>query len=292
MKRQDFRLHSRLRVRWAEVDMQKIVFNAHYLMYFDTAMGEYWRAVAFPYQDAIHSLDGDLYLKKASVEYHASAEMDDQIDVCLRCERIGNSSMQFVGGIFRDDRLLVSGELIYVFADPATQTSKPVHPGLRDLCQAFEAGEPAVHVRVGSWAQLGADAAAVRTRVFVEEQKIPKEMEWDEADATAQHAVAYNRMGLPVATGRLLQHAEGVGRIGRMAVLRALRGSNLGRDILAQLTLAARARGDAELMLHAQASALGFYRRLGWVPHGDAFDEVGIPHQEMRLLLRAEGPQA
>lgn len=289
MKRQDFRLHSRMRVRWAEVDMQKIVFNAHYLMYFDTAMGDYWRALAFPYQDAIHTLDGDLYLKKASVEYHASAEMDDQIDVGLRCERIGNSSMQFVGGIFRDDRLLVSGELIYVFADPATQTSKPVHAALREMCLGYEAGEPAVQVRVGNWQQLGADAAAVRTQVFVREQKIPMEMEWDEADATALHAVAYNRMGLPVATGRLLRHGENVGRIGRMAVLRALRGSRLGRDILAQLTLAARARGDAELMLHAQASAIGFYRRLGWVPRGAMFEEVGIAHQEMALRLLGEG---
>jgi len=67
MKHQDFRFLHRLRVRWAEVDMQKIVFNAHYLMYFDVAVTEYWRTLALPYEDAMHQLGGELYVKKASV---------------------------------------------------------------------------------------------------------------------------------------------------------------------------------------------------------------------------------
>ena len=100
MTRNDFRLLHRLRVRWVEVDLQKIVFNGHYLMYFDTAMADYWRALAIPYEDTMHQLGGDLYVKKASLEYHASAQYDDRLDVGLRCERIGNSSIQFVGGIF------------------------------------------------------------------------------------------------------------------------------------------------------------------------------------------------
>ena len=81
MKRQDFRFFHRLRVRWAEVDMQKIVFNAHYLMYFDTAVADYWRALALPYEEAMHQLGGDLYVKKATVEFNASARMDDLLDV-------------------------------------------------------------------------------------------------------------------------------------------------------------------------------------------------------------------
>src|SRR5690606_23654198 len=68
--RRDFRFFHRLRVRWAEVDMQKIVFNAHYLMYFDTAISDYWRAMALPYEEAMHQLDGDLYVVKATVEFH------------------------------------------------------------------------------------------------------------------------------------------------------------------------------------------------------------------------------
>ena len=68
MKREEFRFFHRLRVRWAEVDMQKIVFNAHYLMYFDTAVADYWRALAMPYEEAMQQLQGDLYVKKATVE--------------------------------------------------------------------------------------------------------------------------------------------------------------------------------------------------------------------------------
>jgi YbgC/YbaW family acyl-CoA thioester hydrolase len=64
MTRDDFRLLHRLRVRWVEVDLQKIVFNGHYLMYFDTAMADYWRALAIPYEDTMHQLGGDLYVKK------------------------------------------------------------------------------------------------------------------------------------------------------------------------------------------------------------------------------------
>ncbi|MCJ0763305.1 YbgC/FadM family acyl-CoA thioesterase [Variovorax terrae] len=287
MKRQDFRFFHRLRVRWAEVDMQKIVFNAHYLMYFDTAVADYWRALALPYEEAMHRLGGDLYVKKATVEFHASARMDDRIDVGLQCARIGNSSMVFLGGIFRDEELLITGELIYVFADPATQTSRPVPPALRELLAGYEAGETVADVRLGSWAELGADAAQVRTEVFVQEQRIPADMEWDAADQTALHAVACNRLGQPVATGRLLQPAPGVGQIGRMAVARVLRGTHLGRDIVHALVEFARQRGDHEVLLHAQRSAEGFYARQGFAPRGEPFEEVGIAHIEMVLPLRA-----
>ncbi|MBP8147002.1 MAG: YbgC/FadM family acyl-CoA thioesterase, partial [Acidovorax sp.] len=100
MQRQNFRCMHRLRVRWAEVDMQKIVFNAHYLMYIDTAMSEYWRALALPYEASMHILGGEMYVKKATVEYHASAKLDDTLDVGMRCARIGNSSCLFEAAIF------------------------------------------------------------------------------------------------------------------------------------------------------------------------------------------------
>ena len=287
MKRQDFRLMHRLRVRWAEVDVQKIVFNSHYLMYLDTAMGEYWRQCAFPYAEAMPLQDGDLYVKKATLEFHASAVMDEQIDIGLKAARLGNSSMQFLGGIFRGDQLLIGAELIYVFADPATQKSKPLTQPLRDLLTAYEAGEAMFSVRCGNWDALGPAAGGVRAQVFIEEQGIPKEMEWDEDDLTAIHAVAFNRVGLAVGTGRLLQHAPGVARIGRMAVNRVLRGSQVGRALLDALMQQARARGDHEVMLHAQTSAAGFYRRLGYEPRGPQFEEAGIPHQEMFARLTA-----
>ena len=287
MKSSDFRFLERLRVRWAEIDAQKIVFNAHYLMYFDTAVAGYWRALAMPYAQTMERLAGDIFVRKASLEYHASARYDDVLDIGVRCARVGTSSMLFSAAVFRHDQLLVSGELIYVFADPQAQIAKPVPPLLRDVFESFEAGQPMVEVRLGAWAELGADARALRTEVFVSEQKIPVELEWDDADHTALHAVGYNRFGSPVATGRLLRPApQGsgvarIGRIGRMAVTQALRGSGLGRLVLDALTKAAAQRGDHSVLLHVQSSAASFYRRAGFVEQGLPFDEAGIVHIEM-----------
>ena len=285
MKREDFRFFHRLRVRWAEVDMQKIVFNAHYLMYFDTAVTDYWRALALPYVEAMQQLGGDLYVKKATVEFNASARMDDRLDIGMKCARIGNSSMTFVGAIFRGDELLITCELVYVFADPATQSSQAVPQPLRDVLAGFEAGEEMVEVKTGRWQELGHDAARIRTEVFVDEQRIPADMEWDDGDQTAIHAVAYNRLGQPLATGRLLQQVPGVARIGRMAVHRALRGSGVGKQVLKALMDVAANRGDYEAMLHAQSSAQTFNIGLGFVPRGAPFEEAGIAHIEMARTL-------
>jgi len=281
MKRTDFRSLERLRVRWAEIDAQKIVFNGHYLMYFDMAVAAYWRWLALPYAQTMEYLGGDLFVRKATVEYKGSARYDDVLDVGVRCERVGNSSMLFSTAVFRQEELLVSGELVYVFADPATQASKPVPQELREVLQAFEAGKPMVDVRVGGWDQLGRDAGAIRTAVFVEEQNIPAEMEWDDADASCVHAVAYNRFGVPLATGRLLEHVPGVAKIGRMAVVQSMRGSRVGRSVLDALMKAARARGEREVVLHAQLSAAPFYARAGFSERGTVFEEAGIPHVEM-----------
>lgn len=285
MKRQDFRFFHRLQVRWAEIDQQKIVFNGHYLTYADVAMTNYWRALGLPYEAAMASLGGDLYVKKSTLEYHASARMDDQIDVGMRLERLGRSSLGFACGIFLAEKLLVRGELIYVFADPHTQTSRPVPQPLRDILEAYEAGQAMLRIECGPWSALGEDAGRIRAEVFIEEQGIPKSLEWDDADAQAVHAVAYNRLGQALATGRLLASVQGQARIGRMAVLRVLRGSHLGRDILHALMDCARRRGDQEVVLHAQRSAEGFYLRQGFTPRGEPFEEAGIPHIEMFARL-------
>lgn len=285
MQRQNFRCMHRLRVRWAEVDMQKIVFNAHYLMYIDTAMSEYWRALALPYEASMHILGGEMYVKKATVEYHASAKLDDTLDVGMRCARIGNSSCLFEAAIFCGDRLLVTGELVYVFADPATQTSTPVPAALRAMLEGYEAGAEMVEVRTGDWNTLGRDAARLRTAVFVREQGIPADVEADALDASARHAVLYNRLGQPVATGRLLQQAPSVGRIGRMAVDRSVRGAQWGRVLLAALLEAARARGDTQVQLHAQCSAQGFYERAGFTVAGAPYEEAGLAHVLMTQAL-------
>lgn len=281
LRRSDFRFFHRLRVRWAEVDMQKIVFNAHYLMYFDTAISDYWRALALPYQATMDHFGGDLYVVKATVEFHASARVDDQLEVAMKCSRIGRSSMLFTGAIFRGDEHLISGEIVYVFADPASQTARPVPPALRQIMLGYEAGEAMTELKVGPWSVLGAAAQHVRSEVFVVEQHIPKELESDQADASAVHVVAYNRLGLPLATGRLLTGASGAVQIGRMAVNRVLRGTHLGRAVLHALMDAARAGGEREVALHAQCSAEGFYTRQGYRRRGDPFLEAGIDHVEM-----------
>ncbi|RYF21076.1 MAG: GNAT family N-acetyltransferase, partial [Comamonadaceae bacterium] len=230
--------------------------------------------------------------KKATVEYHASAQLDDVLDVGLRCERIGNSSLLFAFGIFSGQRLLVSGELVYVFADPAAQKSRPVPAALRAMLEQYEAGHPMVDVRVGDWATLGREAGALRTAVFVKEQGIDAAIEVDGRDDTAVHAVAFNRLGLPVATGRLLREgaavgADGTGQsvIGRMAVDRAVRGQRWGREVLDALVAAAQQRGDRAVALHAQASAEGFYRRAGFAVVGELYEEAGIAHVSMARSL-------
>ena len=285
MKRQDFRFADRLLVRWAEIDAQHIVFNVHYLAYFDTAVGGFWRALALPYADTMKSLGGDLFVRKATLEYLGSARYDDQLEIGVRCERVGTSSMTVVCAVFRGDDLLVHGELIYVFADPLTQTPKPIPQALREIFDGFEQGAAVVEVRCGDWASLGEPAHAIRQAVFVDEQKIPAEMEWDEADETCLHAVAFNRFGVPLATGRLLEHVPGVAKIGRMAVVRAMRGGGIGREVLDALMRAGKAQGYGEVLLHAQLSAAGFYARAGFVQRGAVFDEAGIGHVEMVKAL-------
>jgi YbgC/YbaW family acyl-CoA thioester hydrolase len=285
MRRSDFRFLDHLRVRWAEVDMQKIVFNGHYFMYVDTAVAGYWRAMALPYEDTMRRLQGDLYVRKATIEYRGSARYDEQLQVGIRCERVGNSSLILAFAVLRGEELLVHGELVYVFADPATQTSRPVPQELRDMLQAFEAGKPMVDVRLGSWAELGGDARPIRSAVFIDEQRIPAEMEWDSADPGCVHAVAYNRLGVPLGTGRLLEHVPGVAKIGRMAVLPTVRGAKVGRAVLDALMLAARAQHSREVLLHAQTSAVPFYARAGFAARGPEFDEAGIAHVEMVRAL-------
>lgn len=285
LHRADFRHLERLRVRWAEVDMQQIVFNAHYLMYFDTAVAGYWRALALPYAEGMASLGGDLYVKKATLAYHASARYDEQLEVGLRCAHLGNSSMRFAGAVFRGEQLLVDGELVYVFADPATQRSRALPAPLRDVLTGFEAGEAMVQVAVGGWSTHEAEARVLREQVFAREQGIAMDLLCDVADGTAVHAVARNRLGLAVGGGRLMAPVEGVGKIGRMATLSSVRGSGVGRALLQALVQAARQRGDRAVRLHAQASAVGFYLRAGFVPEGPMFEEAGIPHQAMALVL-------
>jgi acyl-CoA thioester hydrolase len=143
MDRDDFTLHHRLRVRWSEVDMQRVVFNPQYFVYFDVAVAEYWRAMAARRAE-IHDHYLRLYSVKATAEFHASAHYDEELEVCSRVARIGRSSLAFAFGIWRDDKRLVSGELVYVYADPETQRSAPLPEALRGAIIAYERVTPEI----------------------------------------------------------------------------------------------------------------------------------------------------
>lgn len=134
-------------------------------------------------------------------------------------------------------------------------------------------------VRQVTWRDARHALAAVRRAVFIEEQHVPEELEWDGEDEDALHVLAEAADGTPIGTGRLIRS----GRIGRMAVVAAWRGQGVGRAILDALLEAARATGHSELRLHAQTHATAFYARAGFAARGDEFMEAGIPHREMVL---------
>src|SRR4051812_10320414 len=149
MPRADFACVARLRVRWAEVDMQKIVFNGHYLTYIDTAIAEYWREIGLPYpQGYVERYANDVYLRKATVEYLGSARYDEQLDGCFRVASLGRPSMTFTFEIYREaeDKPLVTADLVYVNADPTTMKAAPLPDDLRARVVRYEKLAPSTTV--------------------------------------------------------------------------------------------------------------------------------------------------
>ena len=137
-----------------------------------------------------------------------------------------------------------------------------------------------MRVELMSWEQARPLAAPIRFTVFVEEQRVPAEIELDEHDAACVHAVAFDGEK-PVGTGRLLPD----GHIGRMAVLKEARNRGVGALMLAKLMDKAKELGFAEVALSAQIHASRFYRRHGFVEEGAEYMEAGIRHQAMRKPL-------
>ncbi len=136
-------------------------------------------------------------------------------------------------------------------------------------------------VRPAVWERDDEALRLIRFAVFVVEQHVPEELEWDGIDAACEHAIAEDEAGSPIGVGRLLPD----GHIGRMAVLREWRGCGVGGAILERLVALARERGHAVARLNAQTHAMPFYRSHGFIPVGDEFDEAGIPHRAMERSL-------
>ncbi len=140
--RDTFSFFHPLRVRWAEVDPQSIVFNGHYLTYADVAITEYFRALGIRYPDDLSREDGDFFAIKTVLEYLAPARFDDELQVGIRVARLGRSSLSFALGIWRDEQALTAGEVIYVHADKTSRSSSPLPLWLREKVMAFERCPP------------------------------------------------------------------------------------------------------------------------------------------------------
>lgn len=148
---------------------------------------------------------------------------------------------------------------------------------------------PEFTLRPASWTGDRAAIEAVRRAVFIVEQGVPEHEEWDAADPTCLHVLALGQKRDAVGTGRL----EPTGKIGRVAVLHQYRGGGVGGAIVGHLVSLAIGLGLTRVYLHAQATALGFYERLGFRAEGPEFDEVGIPHRRMSLgIEQRDGQQA
>lgn len=142
---------------------------------------------------------------------------------------------------------------------------------------------PAEIRRVISREDLAA-AYEIRREVFIAGQGVPVDLERDELDPLAVHVLA-RRDGTPVATGRLVARDDGVGVLGRVAVLESERGTGLGVAVVRALEESGRELGLDRIELHAQTHALAFYQRLGYEPYGEEYVEAGIPHVSMDKAL-------
>lgn len=138
-----------------------------------------------------------------------------------------------------------------------------------------------VEVRRAEWNEDNAALRSVRYAVFVVEQRVPVELEWDGIDPQCLHVIAETAAGDAVGTGRLLPD----GHIGRMAVLREWRQRGVGSLLMAELLDAARSRGHTAVELSAQTHAIGFYERFGFAATSGEYPDAGIPHRSMRLTF-------
>ena len=118
-----------LRVRWSEVDLQKVVFNGNYLNYFDVAITEFWRTTGLPSGLLQQATGAEMFVKKATVEYHSPAGFDDVLHITVAPSHLGNTSVRFALHIWKGEPnvgvLVVSGELVYVYVSTATMKPTP-----------------------------------------------------------------------------------------------------------------------------------------------------------------------
>lgn len=218
------------------------------------------------------------------------------LEPCAMCAGalINARVKQVVFGAF-DEKCGAAGSILNLFSNQQLNAhAKEVwqHPALTALGVAAlkdfftlkraQPKAPAFEVLDATWAEDGEALKKIRFDVFVHEQKIPAESEIDEHDPVSHHALVHiKKDGMPIATGRLLPN----GHIGRMAVLKAYRGTGAGLALLNYLVDAAKRKGHTEVKLSAQTYAIPFYERAGFVAFGNEYDDCGIAHQMMWRML-------
>jgi acyl-CoA thioester hydrolase len=141
--RADFRFFHPLRVRWAEVDGQQVVFNVNYYLYFDVTVTEYWRAVGFLEPlDMAGTHASELYVVKSAAEFHGSARYDEVMDIGCRAAALGRSSLRMAFGIWVGERPVASGEIVYVNVDARTRKGAPLQEAMTTRILAYEKTPP------------------------------------------------------------------------------------------------------------------------------------------------------
>ncbi|MFT3924274.1 MAG: thioesterase family protein [Myxococcales bacterium] len=142
IRRSQFVFFHPLRVRWAELDPQGIVFNPNYFMYFDVAFSEYMRAIGYAYPGGLSTAGCDLFAVSANATFRASARYDDELQVAVRVARIGRTSLTAELAVYRGEELLVIGSLVYVTASLESRNPVPVPSAFVDAIAAFEQRAP------------------------------------------------------------------------------------------------------------------------------------------------------
>lgn len=140
MSREQFWFFHPFRVRYSEIDAQGVVFNAHYLTYFDTTLSEYFRALGYDQFADARETGIDFHIVRSVIEYKAPIRLDWEIEVGARVARIGSSSLTFELAIFLKgaNDVLVTGEVVWVNTDQKTHRPVPIAQSIRDLIASRE----------------------------------------------------------------------------------------------------------------------------------------------------------
>lgn len=250
MKCIDFCYFEFLCVCWVEVDVQGIVFNGYYLIYFDIVISGYWWVLVIFYVEMMKVLGGDFFVCCVMLDYWGLVCYDDWFDIGICVCEFGNSLMKVDGVVFYGEQMLVQVEMIYVFVDFGMQMLVCLFDVLCDFIYVFEVGQVVVDVEFGFWLMLGEVVGLICCEVFIEEQYILVDMEWDSVDVSCLYVLVCNCFGLLLVMGCMLEYVFGVVKIGCMVVCCLMCGICIGCQVLDVLMVEVCKQGYCEVLLY------------------------------------------